>query len=362
MAAYDEGWADPGRLYGVARRAQIALDDARARIAAVVEARPDEVSFTSSGTTANHAALEGALFARRRIGRKLVTSHVEHSSVLAVVQKHMDRDGGGLGMAGVDRLGRVDAEDFAGHLDAETAVASLQHANHEVGTIQPVAEVAAHCASLGVPLHVDAAQTVGRIPVSMAELGASLLSASAHKWGGPAGVGILVVRKGVRWRSPTPEDQRESGRVPGFENVPAIVAAAAALEARALEMAEEAERLRPLIDRIRTAVAQGIPDVEVVGDPVNRLPNLVTFSCLYVDGEALLHALDRAGFSVSSGSSCTSSTVVPSHVLEAMGVLTHGNIRLSLGRETTDAAIDAFLTRLPVIVGQLRADQHVEGL
>ena len=360
LAAYDDGWADPSRLYGVARRARIALDDARARIAGVVGARPDEVSFTASGTTSVHAALAGALAGRARVGTRLVTSAVEHSAVLALARQH-EAAGGESVTIPVDRAGRIDVERFTTAVTAQTAVASLQHANHEVGTLQPVAEVAAICAAVGVPLHVDAAQSLGRIAVSMTELGASLLSASAHKWGGPPGVGLLVVRKGVRWRSNAPEDDREGGRVPGFENVPAIVAAAAALEARQGEMAAEAVRLSALVDTIRGVLAQRIDDIEIVGDPVGRLPHLVTFSCLYVDGEALLHALDRAGFAVSSGSSCTSSTLTPSHVLEAMGVLTHGNIRISLGRDTVDQQVRALLDALPAIVAALRDTDRADG-
>ncbi|MEO6714561.1 MAG: aminotransferase class V-fold PLP-dependent enzyme [Mycobacteriales bacterium] len=358
LSAYDDGWADPSRLYGSGRRARILLDDARSRIAAVIGARPDEVSFTSSGTASVHAALAGALRGRSRVGTTLVASAVEHSAVLALASQLAD----GGEIVRVDRTGRVDADAFVAAVTNDTAVASLQHANHEVGTIQPVAEVAAHCASVDVPLHVDAAQTVGRIPVSMSGLGASLLSASAHKWGGPPGVGLLVVRKGVRWRSAGPEDERESRRFPGFENLPAVIAAAAALDARVGEIAAESARLSPLIDRLRADIPRLIADVEVIGHPTDRLPNLVTFSCLYVDGEALLHALDRAGFAVSSGSSCSSSTLSPSHVLEAMGVLTHGNIRISLGRETQDAEVDSFLRQLPAVVAELRASGGAAAL
>ncbi|HYN93742.1 MAG TPA: aminotransferase class V-fold PLP-dependent enzyme, partial [Pilimelia sp.] len=163
-------------------------------------------------------------------------------------------------------------------------------------------------------------------------------------------------RTGTRWVPPHPDDERESGRAPGAPDLPAIVAAAAALRAATAEAAAEAARLGPLVDRIRTAVAATVPDVEVVGDPVDRLPHLVTFSCLYVDGEALLHALDRRGFAVSSGSSCTSSTLRPSHVLAAMGALSHGNVRVSLHRETTPAQVERFLAELPEIVAELRAE------
>jgi cysteine desulfurase len=201
---------------------------------------------------------------------------------------------------------------------------------------------------------------VGREPVDL--VGAAVITASAHKWGGPAGVGVLVVRKGTRWRSPVPYDEREGRRVPGFENVPAVVAAAAALGAVVAEQAATAARHRALVDRIRAQLPALVPDVEVVGDPVDRLPHLVTFSCLYVAGEALLGALDAAGIAVSSGSSCTASTLAPSHVLEAMGVLTHGNIRVSLSRDTTEADVDRLLTVLPPLVARLRADAGVSGL
>jgi cysteine desulfurase len=173
---------------------------------------------------------------------------------------------------------------------------------------------------------------------------------------------VLAVRKGVRWTSPGPTDEREGGRVPGAENVPAVLAAAAALRAVTAEAAAEDARLRPLVDRIRATVAATVPDVEIAGDPDRRLPHLVTLSCLYVDGEALLHALDARGFAVSSGSSCTSSTLTPSHVLAAMGVLSHGNVRLSLHRGTTEADVDRFLAEFPGIVADLRRTAGVEGL
>jgi cysteine desulfurase len=247
----------------------------------------------------------------------------------------------------------VDAAEFAAAVSRPgVALACLMSANHEVGTVQPVAEVAAACAAAGVPLLVDAAQTVGRMPVPA---GWSVLTASAHKWGGPAGVGVLAVRTGTRWVAPYPADERERGRTPGPENVPAILAAAATLRAAEAERAAEAVRLSRLVDRIRERVPATVPDVEVVGDPVHRLPHLVTFSCLYADGEALLTALDRRGFAVSSGSSCTSSTLTPSHVLVAMGVLTHGNIRVSLHRGTTEADVDRFLAALPEVVAEVRA-------
>lgn len=354
--ALDAGWADPARLYGSARRARLLLDNAREVIAAALGARPDEVTFTPSGTQAVHLGVLGTALARVRVGRGVVAAAVEHSSALHAAAAVPD---GPVTTVPVDRTGQVSAAEFAGALGPDTALACLQAANHEVGTVQPVTEVGTACAERGVPLIVDAAQVVGRLAVPA---GWSVLAASAHKWGGPAGVGVLAVRRRIRWRSPWPEDERGGGRVPGFENVPGALAAAAALRARLEEAPELNRRHSELVDRIRARVPELVPDVEVVGHPRERLPHLVTFSCLYLDGEALLTELDRAGFAVSSGSSCTASTLTPSHVLEAMGVLTHGNIRVSLARTTTESDVDRFLAVLPEVVARLRTATGVDRL
>ncbi|MGW9428718.1 aminotransferase class V-fold PLP-dependent enzyme [Streptomyces decoyicus] len=352
LASLDEGWADPARLYREGRRARLLLDAAREAAAEAVGCRPDELVFTPSGTQAVHAGVSGALAARRRVGRRLLHSAVEHSAVLHAAEVH-EAAGGTRGELAVDRTGRVAAGEVGAALGPDTALVCLQSANHEVGTEQPVEEVAALCREAGVPLLVDAAQSLPWGPVPGAW---SLLAASAHKWGGPPGVGLLAVRKGTRFAPQGPRDERESGRSAGFENIPAVVAAAASLRAlrAGTETGDEAARLRRLVDWIRERVPQLVPDVEVVGDPVHRLPHLVTFSCLYVDGEALLHELDRAGFSVSSGSSCTSSTLTPSHVLRAMGVLSEGNVRVSLPYGTAEAEVERFLEVLPQVVRSVR--------
>jgi cysteine desulfurase len=226
-------------------------------------------------------------------------------------------------------------------------------ANHEVGTVQPVNEVVSACQAAGVPLLVDAAQSVGRMRVPP---GWSLLAASARKWGGPTGVGVLVVRRvgePVFWHDPRP--------TPPATNIPLLVAAAASLRAVSADAAGRTTRDAALIDRIR-ACAATIPDVEVFGDPTHRLPHLVTLSCLYVDGEALVHALAREGFAVASGSACTSDTLLPSHVLAAMGVTTHGNIRISLHPATSEAEVTRFVQVLPATVARLREEAGVSGL
>lgn len=348
LAALDQGYADPRRLHGPARSARLLLDNARAVVAECLGVRPDEVSFTSSGTEAVHRGLLGLLAARPERGDRVVLSAVEHS---AVVHAATWRRAEGHVEVEVDHLGRVDPDAVAeAARQPEVGALAVQTANHEVGTVQPVAAVAA--ALNGVPLFTDACASMGRLPLPE---GWSVAAGSAHKWGGPAGVGVLVVRKGVRWTTPFPSDDRVDERVAGFENVPAALAAAAALQAVVGERDEVNARQTALVDRVRAGVA-AVPDVEVVGDPVDRLPHLVTFSCLYVDGEALVDGLARRGFSVASGSACTSSTLEPSRVLAAMGALTHGNVRLSLTRDASADDVDGFLAALPEVVAAIRAD------
>ena len=359
-AALADGWADPRRLYFDGRQARRLLDAARASTAASLGARPDEVTFASSGTAAAQLGILGALAAGRRRGRHLLASAVEHSAVLSTAQMH-ERDGGAVDLVGVDRLGRVDPAEFSAALRPDTALACLQAANHEVGTCQPLGPVADACTAAGVPLFVDAAASTGRLAPPA---GWDVLVASARKWGGPAGVGVLAVRTGTRWRSVLPDDEAEGGRFPGGVPVPLVVAAAAALEAVEASREAEAVRQAALAERLRAEIALRVPDVEILGDPdpTGRLPHIVAFSCLYVAGEAVMTELDRAGFAVSSGSSCSSSALTPSHVLVAMGALTHGNVRLGLHAGSTDADVTAFLEALPPIVARLREQAGAGGL
>lgn len=353
-AAAADGWTDPSRLYSQARRARQLLDAARETVAGVIGARADEVYFTGSGTQAVHAGVLGALAAGHRRGSTLVHSAVEHSSVLHAAAWHGERGGQGV-MVPVSRAGAVRLDALREAVSADgVALVAVQSANHEVGTVQPLAEVAEACGE--IPLLVDAAQSLGRMDVT----DWSLLCGSARKWGGPAGVGILAVRSRVRWRSPWPEDSHDPD-APGALNLPSIVAAAASLRAVAAERDAEDERLRGLTARIRAEVAR-IPYVEVVGDPECRLPHIVTLSNPFEDGQPLLSELDRRGFAVSAGSSCTSSTLTPSHVLENMGVLSHGNIRVSLHRQTTADDVDRFLESLPRVIAKLRDDAGVVDL
>lgn len=350
LTAMDEGWADPARLYREGRRARLLLDDARAAVADVLGCRPREVSFTASGTQAVHLGVAGVLAGRRRVGTRLVMSAVEHSCVLHAGEVH-EAAGGTVGAVQVDHWGRVAPTAFAAALRVPgTALACLQAANHEVGTVQPVAEVGEAARAAGVPLLVDAAQVVGRAPIPN---GWSVLTASAHKWGGPPGVGVLAIRKGTRFAPPWAVDEHEDGRVPGFVNLPGVVAAAAALLGRESERDAEAKRLTKLVEQLRAGLRAVAPDVEVFGDD-HRLPNLVAFSCPAVNAEALVLDLDAAGFAVSSGSACTSDTVTPSHVLVAMGAADRGNVRVSLPFGAEAADIERFLATLPGVLARLR--------
>lgn len=340
LAAIEDGWADPNRLSGAGRRSAVLLNAARESMAEQLGVRPDEIVFTPTGEHARQQAVLGTLAGRSRTGRSIVHSAVEHSTVL----KAAAWAGGPVIAVGVDDQARVDPDAFAAACaEPGVAVAVLQAANHEVGSRQPAVE------THGVPLVVDAGHSV---LYEAAPTRAAVFTADARLWGGPD-VGVLVVRRGTRWRPPFPVDESEHARGLGVPNVPAILAAAAAL--RAFRAAAAGPRLRGYIDVLRDRVPAAVADTAVLGAPVDRLPHLVTFSSLYVDGEALLTELDRRGFAVSSGSSCTSDTLTPSHVLVAMGALTSGNVRISLHPDVDRADIDRFLTEFPVAVATVRA-------
>ena len=337
---------DPGRIHEEGMTVRVAVEAAREQVAATFGARPREVVFTGSGTEAIATAVAGV--AAR--GSHQVLTAVEHSAVRLAAER-----AGRMSVVAVDGQGRVDPEAVVAAIRPETALVHVQAGNHEVGTRQPVAEVIAACADRDVLVHVDAAQANGHDPLDLAALGADLVSLSAHKFGGPAGVGALLVRRGLRLDPLLVGGDQERARRAGLENMVALAGFAAACGALADgRLAAEADRARQLTDRVLAGVAEldGIP---AYGDPVDRLPHLV---CLGIDGvepQAVLLGLDAAGVAVHSGSACSSEALEPSPVLEAMGVDAHRSLRVSVGWSTTDTDIDAFLATLPRVVSDLRA-------
>jgi cysteine desulfurase len=365
LAALDAGWADPRRLHSEGRQARALLDRAREVLAAGLGVRPPELSFLPSGPVALRAGCEGLLHAGRRRGARLVASAVEHSAVLTLGRHHAAATGDAdrFEEVPVDRLGRVDIEALERALATPGTVAvAVQSANAEVGTRQPLAGAWQCARARGVPLLVDALASLGRDTPPTAY---DVLAGDARSWGGPGGVGVLVVPERTRWRRPGPVSELEGGRTDAEPVVALALAAAEAWQQTEATRASEQARAAALVERIRAVVA-GIPDTDVVGDPDDRLPHVVTFSCLYVDGEALVGELDRRGFAVASGSACTSSTLEPSHVLAAMGVLTHGNVRVTLPLEAVAprraADVERFLAVLPDAVAAVRAELGVAGL
>jgi cysteine desulfurase len=361
LAAVDAGWADPRRLHTEGRTARRLLEQSREVLAAGLGVRPTEVAFAPDGPAGVRLAVEGIRYAGRRRGARTVASAVEHSAVLLpgrhLVASTADRDR--FAEVPVDVSGRVDLDAWAEAVRApETVVAALQHANGEVGTLQPLEAAREVCRAAGVPLVVDAQASLGRVPPPDAY---DVLAGDARSWGGPGGLGVVVVPERTRWalsgaRDPDEAMAGPTGHAPW---VPLALAAAEAWQQAAATLAQDAAEAFSLVERVRAA-ASALPDVEVVGDPVDRLPHVVTFSALYADGEALVRELDRRGFALASGSACTASTLEPSHVLAAMGALTHGNLRvaLPLSAVSPDRGDDVarFAAALPEVVAAVRAE------
>ena len=358
MAAWrDTGiTADPGRVHTEGRIARATLEDARDQVAEFFQVRSRQVIFTSGGTEAINAAVWGAAHARTG---PMVCSAVEHSAV----RDASSRSGPVLGLD-VDRLGRIDPEAVADALDRATAeysqLPSLVHcqwANHEVGTVQPVADVVERCRQSGpVLVHVDAVAAAGHVPTDLGALDADLVSVSAHKLGGPPGIGALVVRRGLRVEPFLVGGEQERARRAGFENVAAAVGFAGAVTALASagQASDEETSARGYADRLREA-ALGVPGVTEYGDIAHRVPHIVCLGIGGVEAEPVLLGLDQAGIAVHSGSSCSSESLEPSPVLQAMGDDADRSLRLSVGWSTSDADIDAFAAAFPRVVADLRA-------
>jgi len=337
--------SDPARIHTEGHAARIAVEDARDSVAELLGARNREVVFTSGATEAITAATWGA--APR--GTHMVVSEVEHSAVRLAATANAE-----VSWVGCDRQGRVDPHAIADAIRPDTALVHLQWGNHEVGTLQLVAEVAQMCRERDVLLHVDAAQAAGHVPIYFDDLGVDLLSVSAHKMGGPPGVGALLVRRGLRVRPLLLGGDQERARRAGFENVPAIIGWGAVARSLVVTLVAEERAARRLTQRVLDHAPE-LDGVAVFGDPARRLPHLICLGIAGVEPQAVLLGLDQAGIAVHSGSSCASEAIEPSPVLAAMGVDADRSLRVSVGWSTTDADVAAFLAALPDVLGRLRA-------
>ncbi|KUK60959.1 MAG: Aminotransferase, class V [Methanoculleus marisnigri] len=353
---FSERFGNPSSLYTLAREAEEAVEEARGRVAAAIGASPEEVFFTSGGTEADNWAVKGVAAASRKKGDHIVTSSIEHHAVLHTCRA-LDKQGYRVTYLPVDEFGRVEPERVEEAITDKTVLVSVMAANNEIGTVQPVRAIAAVAHDHGVPFHTDAVQAIGAFPVDVNEIGADLLAISAHKFGGPKGVGALYVRRKTRIGTFMDGGAQEQGRRAGTENVPGIVGLGKAIDLAVAGMARNAFRNAAMRDRLIRGILETIPDTRLNGHPVERLANNVNVAFRYVEGESILLMLDARGIAASTGSACTSASLEPSHVLTACGLPpehAHGSLRLTLGHRNTEEDVDYVLSVLPGVIERLR--------
>ncbi|MGC8872937.1 MAG: cysteine desulfurase NifS [Chloroflexia bacterium] len=356
---FSERYGNPSSVYGLGREARKALDDARQVVAEVLHATPQEIVFTGSGTEADNLAIKGVAQAMRAEGRgnHIITSRIEHHAVLHTCEA-LEADGFEVTYLPVDSTGLVSPESLEAAIRPTTVLVSIMYANNEVGTVEPIAELAAVARRRGVYFHTDAVQAAAALPLDVEALGVDLLSLSAHKFYGPKGVGLLYIRRGVPLFPQIHGGSQERRRRASTENVPGIVGLAAALRLAAEEREAYVAHCRPLRDRLIQGVLERIPHAHLTGHPVQRLPNHASFCFEFVEGESILLKLDQHQICASSGSACTSGALEPSHVLTALGVLpemAQGALRLTLGKATRAEEIERVLEVLPTVIADLRA-------
>jgi len=354
---YKDGFGNASSIHSFGREAKVALEESREKVAKFLNADPLEIYFTSGGTESDNLAVKGVAWANKKKGNHIITSQIEHHAVLESC-KFLEKEGYEITYLPVDKHGLVDHDELKKSIKKETVLVSIMHANNEVGTIQPIAELAGLAKEKGVYFHTDAVQSTGKMKINVNELNVDMLSLSAHKFYGPKGVGALYIRRGVRLTPLAHGGHHEKSRRAGTENVPGIVGLAKALEIAHADMGEEEKRLKHLTETFYKKVTERIPDVFMNGHPVLRIPNSMNLSFKGVEGESIILNLDLKGIGVASGSACTSGTLEPSHVLSAMevpGDLAQSSLRFSFGRSNTMEDVDYVVEILPEIIAKLRA-------
>ena len=357
-ATLRDDFGNPSSVHHFGQRAKQLVDKARSAVASLIEAEPPEIVFTSGGTESDNLAIRGAADAMKSTGRRhLITSAIEHEAVLNTI-KALDRQGYQTTLLPVDANGIVSVKDLTRIINDKTALVSVMHANNEIGTIQPITDLAEVAHKHGALFHTDAIQSVGKVPLSVKTLGADLLSLSAHKFNGPKGAGALWLKRGVRLTTVQTGGRHERNRRAGTENVPGLVGMGIASELAQQKLTESKQDFSTLRNLLEEGILQEVSDTAINGQRNRRIPNTSNISFAGVEAESLLIALDLEGVAVSTGSACSSGTLEPSHVLRAMGLPSNrvqSSIRFSLGTSNNRADIERLISILPALVGRLRA-------
>ncbi|MCX7917442.1 MAG: cysteine desulfurase NifS [bacterium] len=351
-----EKFGNPSSIYKIARENKKEIEKAREKVAKLIDANPEEIYFTSGGTESDNWAIIGTAFALKHKGNHIITSQIEHHAVLNTC-KFLNRIGYEITYAPVDRFGIVDVDFVRKSIKKETILITIMHANNEIGTIEPIEEISKIAKENNIYFHSDCVQTVGKVPVSVKNLGIDMLSLSAHKFYGPKGVGALYVKRGIKIETLIHGGEQEKGKRGGTYNVPGIIGLGKACEIAMEEMIEEMEKVKNLRDKLEKGILEKIPEIVINGHPEKRLYNTLNLCVKYIEGESVLLNLDFEKIYASSGSACTSGSLEPSHVLLACGIpheIAHGSLRFSLGKYNKEEDIDKVLEVLPRIVEKLR--------
>ncbi|HJK67084.1 MAG TPA: cysteine desulfurase NifS [Methanocorpusculum sp.] len=353
---FSEKFGNPSSVYGIGQENKAAVEEARAKVAAAINAEPNEIYFTAGGTESDNWALKGVAFANIRKGKHIIPTAVEHHAILHAAE-WLQSQGFEVTYLPVDQYGMVSPADVEKAIRPDTILISVMYANNEVGTIQPIAEIGAIARAHGIYFHTDAVQAVGHVPIDVKAEHIDMLSLSGHKFYGPKGIGVLYIRRGVRIQNLLHGGAQESRHRAGTENVAGIVGLGAAIERAVVAMPEESARLTAMRDHMIRELLK-IPASHLNGHPTQRLPNNVNITFEYIEGEGILLLLNMFGICASTGSACNSASLEPSHVLTAMGVpheIAHGSVRLTLGERNTEEDVSYVLEKLPEVVRKLRS-------